>query len=125
MKSSVHLGLQYQQNLAAYRNTNFEELTTLFDITLRLIVEQSFEIQNVSTMIIYFLSLGEIYSVSRTSNQVGESKGTCLPRLSLVWERCMVIQKRMKSEKARSDNSNNPTSTQSCLESTENRIHIA
>ena len=50
MKSSVHLGLQYQENLVAYRNTNFEELKTLCDITLRLIVEQSFEILNVSTM---------------------------------------------------------------------------
>ena len=30
---------------------NFEELETLFDITLRLIVEQSLEILNVSTMI--------------------------------------------------------------------------
>ena len=48
MKSSVHLGLQYQENLTAYRNTDFEELKTLFDITQRLIVEQSFEILNVS-----------------------------------------------------------------------------
>ena len=53
-KSSVHLGLQYQENLAAYRNTNFEELKTLFDITQRLIVEQSFEILDVSSMIYTF-----------------------------------------------------------------------
>ena len=33
---------------------------------------------------LYFLSLDEIYSVSRSSNQVGESKGTCLLRVSLV-----------------------------------------
>ena len=51
VKSSVHLGLQYQENLAAYRNTNFEELKTLVEKPLRLIVEQSFEILNVSTMI--------------------------------------------------------------------------
>ena len=30
MKSSIHLGLRYQENLVAYRNTNFEELKTLF-----------------------------------------------------------------------------------------------
>ena len=54
IKSSVHLGLQYEENLVAYRNTNFEELQMLFDITLRLIVEQSFEILNVSTMIYTF-----------------------------------------------------------------------
>ena len=54
MKSSVHLGLQYKDNLVACRNTNFEELKTLFDITLRLIVEQSLEILGVSTMIYTF-----------------------------------------------------------------------
>ena len=54
MKSSVHLGLQYQENLVAHRNTNFEELKTLFEITPRLIVEQSFEILNVSAMIYTF-----------------------------------------------------------------------
>ena len=54
MKSSVHGGLQFQENLAAYKNSTFEELKTLFDITLRLIVEQSFEILNVSTMIYNF-----------------------------------------------------------------------
>ena len=54
MKSSVHLGFQYQENLVACRNTNFEELKSLFDTTLRLIVEQSFEILNASTMICIF-----------------------------------------------------------------------
>ena len=47
MKSSVHLGLQSQENLVAHRNTNFEWLKTFFDVTLKLIVEQSLEILNV------------------------------------------------------------------------------
>ena len=50
-KSSVHLELQYQENLVAYRNTNFDELKTFFDFTQSLIVEQSFKTLNVSTMI--------------------------------------------------------------------------
>ena len=50
MKSAVHLGHEDQQNLIAWRNTNFEEMKTLFEITLRLIVEKSFEILNFSTM---------------------------------------------------------------------------
>ena len=54
MKSAVHLGFEYQQNLIACRNTNFEELKTSCDITLRLIVENSFEIHNLSTMIYDF-----------------------------------------------------------------------
>ena len=39
-----------EEILVAYKK-KFEELETLFDITLRLIVEQSLEILNVSTMI--------------------------------------------------------------------------
>ena len=39
MKPALHLGREYQQNLIACRNTNFEEIKTLFDITVRLIVE--------------------------------------------------------------------------------------
>ena len=54
MKSAVRVGLQYQENLVAYKNTNFEELKTLFEKTLRLIVEQSSEILSVSTMIFMF-----------------------------------------------------------------------
>ena len=38
MKSAVHLGRKYQHNSIACRDTNFEEIKTLFDITLRLIV---------------------------------------------------------------------------------------
>ena len=51
IKASVHLGPSYNENLVAYRNTDFEELETLFDITQRLILEHSFEILNVSTMV--------------------------------------------------------------------------
>ena len=50
MKSAVRLGREYQQKLIARRNTNLEEIKTLFDITLRLIVEKSFEILNRSTL---------------------------------------------------------------------------
>ena len=32
-KASVHLGPSYSEKLVAYRNSNFEELRTLFDIT--------------------------------------------------------------------------------------------
>ena len=34
----------YSEQIVAYRNTNFEELKTLFDITQRLILEHAFEI---------------------------------------------------------------------------------
>ena len=48
MKASVHLEQNYNENLVTSRNTNFEELKTLFDITQKLILKQDFEILNVS-----------------------------------------------------------------------------
>ena len=50
MQAALHLGQHYYENFVFYRNTNFEELNTLFDITQRLILEQDFEILNVSTI---------------------------------------------------------------------------
>ena len=43
MKASVHLGPSYNEILVAYRNTDFKALKTLFDITQKLILEQTFE----------------------------------------------------------------------------------
>ena len=54
MKSAIHLGLEYDQNLIACQNTNFEGVKTLFDISLRLISENSFKILNLFTMIYDF-----------------------------------------------------------------------
>ena len=50
MKSSIHLGLNYDQNLIACQNRNSEGIKTLFDISLRLIAENSCESLNLSTM---------------------------------------------------------------------------
>ena len=46
MKASVHLGPSCNENLVAYRNTNFKELRALFDITQRLFLERPIEILN-------------------------------------------------------------------------------
>ena len=49
MNASV--GPNYNDNLFAYGNTNFEELKTLFDTTQRLILNHEFEIPIVSTIV--------------------------------------------------------------------------
>ena len=51
MQASVHLGPSYNDNLVAYRNTDFKELKTLFDITQRLVLDQSFVFLNVSSVV--------------------------------------------------------------------------
>ena len=50
MKAAVHLGPNYTEILEGYRNTNFEELQNLFDITQKWILEREAEILDVSTI---------------------------------------------------------------------------
>ena len=101
-KSSVYLGLQYQENLVAYKNTNFEELKTLFDITQRLIVEQSFEILNVSTMIWNFTPWTRSTLCHDQVIKWAKAKVHVYSDSFFVWERCMIIQWQMKNGKVRS-----------------------
>ena len=48
MKEAIHLGEVYTENLVACRNTNFDALKTLFNITQKLILNQNHEILNAS-----------------------------------------------------------------------------
>ena len=50
MKAAIHLGENYRDNLFTCRNTNFEALKALFDITQKLILNQKHEIRHVSTI---------------------------------------------------------------------------
>ena len=50
MKAAIHLGPNYLANLEVYKNTNFEEIQCLFNITQKLILEHSEEILNVYTI---------------------------------------------------------------------------
>ena len=58
MKSAAHLGREYQPNLIACRNSNFEEIKTLFDITLRLITPEGKWDQQANQMIDQFQRIG-------------------------------------------------------------------
>ena len=50
MKAAIYLGPNYVENLEVYRNTIFEELQNLFDITLKLMLDHQAEILNVTTI---------------------------------------------------------------------------
>ena len=50
MKAAIHPGPNYLANLEVYKNTNFEEIQSLFSITQQLILEHSEEILNVDTI---------------------------------------------------------------------------
>ena len=50
MKAAIHLGPNYVENLEVYRNTNFEELQHLFDVSQKLKLNHQSEILNVKTI---------------------------------------------------------------------------
>ena len=49
MKAAIHLGPNNLANLEVYKNTNFDEIQSLFHITQRLTLEHSEEILHVNT----------------------------------------------------------------------------
>ena len=50
MKAAIHLGPNCLANLEVYKNTNFEEIESLFNITQKLMLEHSEEILNVKPL---------------------------------------------------------------------------
>ena len=50
MKAAIHLGPNSLANLEVYKNTNSEEIQSLFNITQKLVSDHSSEILNVNTM---------------------------------------------------------------------------
>ena len=54
IKSADYQDLDFDQNLIACQNTNFEGIKTLFDISLRMIAENWFEILILSSMMYDF-----------------------------------------------------------------------
>ena len=49
LKATIHLGLDHNANLFTYKNTDFEELKTLFDITQKPTLEQKHEMTQIPT----------------------------------------------------------------------------
>ena len=88
MKASVHLGPSHNENLVAYRNTNFKELRALFDSTQRLILEQSIEILKVSAVLWRFtpwmrsiLCHDQVYKWPKAKVYVYSDSVLCLGRM--------------------------------------------
>ena len=50
MKAAIHLGPTFLANLELYKNTNFEEIQSIFNIIKKIILEHSEEIRNVQTI---------------------------------------------------------------------------
>ena len=78
MKVAIHLGPNYAEHLEVYRNTNFEELQNLFDITQKLILDHQAEILNVTT--IDWTSPSWTRSTQSHDQEISSTKSTRLLR---------------------------------------------
>ena len=86
--SDTSCGKNYNDNLFTYRNTNFEALKTLFDITQKLILNQKHEITHVSTMEWQFTSwmrstllLDKVVKLSKTLVHICSDSVLCLEKV--------------------------------------------
>ena len=50
MKAAIHLGPNYESNSEIYKNTKFEDIESVFNITQKLVKENSEEILNVKCL---------------------------------------------------------------------------
>ena len=97
------------EDLVALRNTNFEELKTLFDITQRLILEHAFEILNVSTNEWHLRPWDEIQVFKWATAKVH------------VYSDSVLCPGKMYDHTEANKTSNSPTHTEN-LESMENQV---
>ena len=73
IKAAVHLGQYYQENLHSTKNTEFENVKQLFDLSQKSILDQSQEIYWISRL--ECNSLDENHFVERQSSEAVDSKG--------------------------------------------------
>ena len=60
MKAAIHLGPNYVSNSEICKNTKFEDVESVFNMTHKLVMEHSDEILNVKMPGIFITFLGEI-----------------------------------------------------------------
>ena len=120
MKAAIHLGENDKDNLFTFRNTDFEALKTLFDITQKLILEQKHEMQQVSTIewqvTPWMRSTLPHDIVTRAKVHVYSDAVFCLGKMFSHPESVEKI------EKSNSNISREQMNTKNSLESTENLL---
>ena len=103
MNAAIQMGPNYTENLEIFKNTNFEELQNLFDITQKLVTYKQLEILIVKTVECTSPSwTRSTCAFSRSSDQVDEGKSTSLFRFRLVLGEMSILQKQIEDAKVKS-----------------------
>ena len=93
MKAAIHLGPNYLTNQEVHKNTNFEEIQSLFNITQKKVLDHSEEILNVNTI--------ERTSLSWTKSTLSHNQvikwtrvySDCAPCLEKMYEHSDAIER--------------------------------
>ena len=125
-KQRYIFGENYKDNLFTCRNTNFEALKTLFDITQKLILNQRHEIRHVSTIEWQFNPW-----ISSTLQHVKVIK-LSKAKVHLYSDSVLCFGKMHRHPKAKDkledhlfDISRYPMNAENCFESTENHVSVS
>ena len=121
MKATIHLEENYNHNLVTNKNTNFEELKTLFDITQKLILNQKHEINHVSTIEWQCTPLMRLPVLHDKVLNLSQAKVRVYS--DRVWERCTdILRGHDKMERTTPIFFRIPMNTENYLESTKNHL---
>ena len=121
MKAAIHLGPNYLANLEVYKNTNFEEIQSLFDITQKLILEHSEEILNVNTIDSASRSWRDRYCF--TIKWFSDKAKVCSDSVLCLVKLWMEAKVQLKDGKVKWKNSKCLLLTKNCWESMEKQLN--
>ena len=97
MEAAIHLGQDFLENSESYKNTKFENIENMFNITQKFTKEHSDEDLGLS-----FTLVGEINTVQRQRDQVSEGKSLCLRRFSsMCWSDRSSTRSRCKMDRTK------------------------
>ena len=123
MKAAIHFGPCHLANLEVHKNTNFEEIQSLFNITQKLVLELSEEILVVNTIDSAFpswtrsvLSRDQVIQWTQAKVLVYSDSVLCLVK-------GMIAKVQLKDGKVKWENSKCLLLMKNCLESMEKQLN--
>ena len=124
MKAAIHLGPNYTENLEVFKNTNFEEIQSLFGITQKLILDHSEEILNVKP--IESTAPSWTRSILSHDQVISGQKQKYVFTQTLFYAlgSCQILQKQTEDGKAKWQTFKCPLLKKNCWESMENTIEF-
>ena len=111
MRATIRLGENYKENLFSYRSADFKAFKTLFDMTQKLMLNQTHEIKQFSTIEWNFTTGWDLLYKMTKFSYCRKQRNTFIQNPFSVWETCINSQNPQKSGKNIANSSRNPMFT--------------